>query len=282
MLSNLNELIQSIKDHNHITNQLKSSFDKLMFDDKKHIYKLGTKKLKSTTDFISQFSKDIDMFSIYTYKLKSLQKQNPKFKADIKKLLVKNKYNSEAALAKGKAAHLYSEQYPYLFYPTNDKEQGIYDWFSNLDSKYVVVANELKVYHHKSYKAGTIDLLLYNKETGNLVIADWKTGDNSLLISYKNSKLVKPFDSVDCPLTKYSLQLSDYKLMIELGTDFKVEEMLLIHLTTNSIDYVDKYKKQEDYKLQTNLVSSNLILDTNYYKSYKAIDFTEQLKTYYK
>ena len=68
------------------------------------------------------------------------------------------------------------------------------------------------MYDVKSKKAGTIDLILLNKETGKLIIVDWKTNFANLIQCYGNKKLKAPFKHVhDSKLNKYKLQLSTYK-----------------------------------------------------------------------
>ncbi|GIU70155.1 MAG: hypothetical protein KatS3mg002_1391 [Candidatus Woesearchaeota archaeon] len=120
------------------------------------------------------------------------------------------------------------QKYPNFPKPEIDEEYAIVDFIKNLPLRYEILIQEFPLYN--SEYAGTPDMILLNKFTENIVILDWKTGNN-LLKNYKNTKLKSPFQNyVDCPLHRYSIQLSLYKMLIEQKTPLKVEECWLIHL----------------------------------------------------
>jgi ATP-dependent exoDNAse (exonuclease V) beta subunit len=79
--------------------------------------------------------------------------------------------------------------------------------------------------------AGTIDALIYHKETRMFHLLDWKTGKFS---SYNNfGKLRQPFADLDAgEMQKYSLQLGLYRLILERNADLPapVGDSYLVHL----------------------------------------------------
>lgn len=89
-----------------------------------------------------------------------------------------------------------------------------------LDQEKIVFSPELRL-------AGTIDVILKNRKTGNLIVADWKTNKK---IDYNGfDKGLGPFKHLDnCNFIHYSLQLSAYRhLLLKEGY---VEKDQTIHL----------------------------------------------------
>jgi CDP-glycerol glycerophosphotransferase (TagB/SpsB family) len=72
----------------------------------------------------------------------------------------------------GSRIHHFAEAFPYFETPICNKEQGIVDFFNNLDEKYIVLHSEFRMYDEEYSKAGTCDAILLNTETDKLVIID--------------------------------------------------------------------------------------------------------------
>lgn len=104
--------------------------------------------------------------------------------------------------------------------------------FSKLAGRYVPIRTELPVYDKKHLICGTMDILLYDKETGKLVIGDWKTNSH-LDFEPKpyNGVMYSPFDNFyDINYHHYCIQLSMYKAILELNTPLKVGAMWICHI----------------------------------------------------
>jgi len=99
-----------------------------------------------------------------------------------------------------------------------------------------IAALELRMYHEEFSYAGTADIILRNTETGNYVIADYKT-NKDLFKNYKGKTMKMPFEQMlDCPMSKYEIQLSYYQMMLE-AQGVTVEDRWIIH-----VDLEDTYK----------------------------------------
>ena len=107
----------------------------------------------------------------------------------------------------------------------------------------------------KKYKyAGTADLLLLEKATGNVLLADYKT-NKDLFKSY--DLLHSPFEYLESsPYNKYQLQLSYYQIMLE-EIDIKISDRLLVYLKIdgtyrvfNTVDFTEQLKSYLDKKLK--------------------------------
>ena len=108
------------------------------------------------------------------------------------------------------------------------------------------------MYHKELMYAGTLDILCYNKNTGEYIILDYKT-NKDLFKNFKEKKLLKPFDNLlDNPFNKYQLQLSFYQILIEQIDFIKISSRKIIWIKPNG-----------NYQL------------------YDTEDYTEQLKQYY-
>ena len=85
----------------------------------------------------------------------------------------KEKANNSAKF--GTETHKFAEYYGNgkKIEPINDSELGVVEFFND-HPNYIVVAQELVVYHKYYRYAGTMDLILYDKEKKIFILADWK------------------------------------------------------------------------------------------------------------
>ncbi len=98
----------------------------------------------------------------------------------------------------------------------------------------------------------TTDLILFDKDTQTVIVADYKTNSEDLFKNYKGKTMMTPFtDMFDSPYNHYQVQLSLYQMMFE-QTGYTVSDRWLIHL-------------QEDGN----------------YKLFRTYNFTNRLKGYY-
>jgi hypothetical protein len=292
----LSELSTKIKTYSVIKRTLEQAFKGLVLNEKYHSYTFDGRPLNSTSKYIAQF--DETPFNAHNISYGVTRGQNTnvfKHKTALRELtkdfllkketiLVRYKLMADEAIAMGNRIHMYSEMYPFFIKPHCDQEDAVLDWFKRYlgpNSKYVYVTSELRIFDTEFMKAGTVDLILYNTKTEKLVIVDWKSNHKSLLMSYKNQMLSEPFqDLIAAPYNKYSLQLSDYKNIIEKNTEFEVEDMFIIHLFPEALNYMSKYKNKAAYvqiKKDGFIVKSK----TRKYTMFRALDLTEKLKKTY-
>tara|TARA_R110000851_G_scaffold81788_2_gene179455 strand:- start:121 stop:1047 length:927 start_codon:yes stop_codon:yes gene_type:complete len=290
----LTAISKRIKEHSIIKRTLMSSFKGLVLNEKDHVYTINGNKLTSTSKYISQFeatsfNPHIISHGVTRGQNKKVYEQRPylselssEFLLNKNQVLVRYKLMADQAIAMGNRVHYFSEMYPFFIKAHCDQEDAVFQWFKKYlgpDSKYVYIGSELRIFDPNTQKGGTIDLLLYNTKTKKLVICDWKTNHKSLLMGYKGQKLTGPFSHlINCPYTKYSLQLSDYKNMIEMNTDFEVEDMFIIHLYPVALDYMSKYKNKSSYTFFKDYL---LKAKTPKYTLLKALDLTQGLKDSY-
>lgn len=78
--------------------------------------------------------------------------------------------------------------------------------------------------------AGTVDSMLFSPKTGKYHIWDWKTGNFDLHNRFDN--LLGPFSKFDASkLHIYSLQVSLYRLIVELNTDLELGDSYIAHIS---------------------------------------------------
>ncbi len=111
--------------------------------------------------------------------------------------------------------------------------------YLNENRHLVPIAIEFRVVDLDLGLAGTFDRLYWNKQTGQFEIHDFKTDKKIEKKSkYGNFKI---FDMPVCEDTKYCLQTSFYKFIIQKHTSLKLGTSRVIHfnLKEEKIDYYD-------------------------------------------
>lgn len=245
-------------------------FSGIMFNQEDHEYVLDGIVLTSVTKNIENYHSHFDTYYAAEGKYKSELKKNPN--TTITAAYYRERWDliKNEASARGSRVHLYAETYPYLEEPRDSKEEAVVEGFDYLINKlgYQVVFMEFVVFDEDYKMAGTIDLLLYNPATGNLVIADWKTNDAHLFEYYKGKKMKGVFKEYsDTKYNHYSTQLSNYQYMIEKRTGLKVEDKLILWLNDNP------KKKNGDYEYQR----VNSEYKTNKLRVYKTRDLADKI-----
>ena len=97
---------------------------------------------------------------------------------------------------------------------------------------------ELRVFTLDHALAGTMDLLVHNKEKDHYTILDWKTNKALRKKAFNNAtgNTMQTGDLPDCNFMHYSLQLSLYRYILEEKYNLKINNQALIHLTPYSAD----------------------------------------------
>lgn len=186
-------------------------FDKLEFDEGKHLYTVNGNKINSSVSkIIKNFVKPFDSIGIS----KGVAEKRGVSQAQV---LREWKQAGKEACDKGTRVHLFGELYPFdrTLKPSDKYEEAIVKFWNDLPPFIVPVVMELRMYHKDYMFAGTGDILLYNKNTGKYIIGDYKT-NKDLFKNFKGQKMLGVFDDLlDMPLNHYQLQLSFYQILFE-------------------------------------------------------------------
>lgn len=264
--------------------ELTNYFPNLIFNEEKHSYTVNGKSLTSVTTYLKRFYKQFPSYHMATV-MEDKNKDKEAIgglKRDRFYFLRRWKMQSDEASTAGTRVHEYA-QYNYPHFadkPVCSQETAVKNFFTSLDSKYIVLAQELRVYDLDYLIAGTIDCILFNTETGNLVIVDWKTNTRNVLQVYNGEKLSEPFSTLlASSLNKYAIQLSLYKLILEKTIEsVKVEDLWIVHLSDEDWTQLDYSKRDQQHKYVIDNVTPNLI--ENGYRVYYLQDHSSALKQY--
>ena len=91
---------------------------------------------------------------------------------------------------------------------------------------------EVIIYSEELGISGTIDLLLFDKNSNNYIIMDWKTSKKIDTKSYRNKRGILPASSniADTKFNHYALQLSLYRYLLEEYYNIEITQHLILHL----------------------------------------------------
>lgn len=148
----------------------------------------------------------------------------------------------------GTETHEFLERYSGLESPTTAQQKAGIQFLKDTLVEHEIVAKEIRMYSRKYNYAGTADLLLRHRTTGNLILADYKTNKDI----FKTFGLLKnPFQYLEShPYNKYQLQLSYYQIMLE-EINCCISDRLLVYLkadgTYKTFNTVDFTTHLEDY-----------------------------------
>jgi hypothetical protein len=228
---------------------LLDAFSDIKFFEKDHHYEInGVRAKKSVSQLIKKYEKPFEKEKIASH----IARRDGK---PVEVILDEWKYNGDYSCHKGSEFHLMVENFYERRTIPIDKQAAVelinksggnnnlenyytemalliknfrnfYDWWKQdhilLKSEFVIGDKEKKV-------CGTIDNLSFNKKTGKLVLFDYKTNKEIKTKGYKDEMLLKPFDHIpNCELSKYSIQLLLYKLIIERNSPFEVGECNIV------------------------------------------------------
>ena len=212
--------------------QLKYSKDKkVVFHEDTHSYFLGDKKLKSVTQYISDFKAPFDKERIS----KSYAKKHGMVQSDVLKMWAKK---GKDACDMGTYVHAIFEDY-ILGNPLNTKEEypkckTALKFIDNyFESKNLIpVETELIVYNDNY--AGQIDCIAKNKR-GEYFILDWKTNTEIKQSNHWQSMrgIYNVYD--DCAYNHYSIQLNAYKGMCK---EYDIKGCYIVHLQDEKYDVI--------------------------------------------
>lgn len=211
----------------------------ISFDEENHVYTIKNIKIKpiSVTTLIHKYFPVFNADNVINKIKKGCNPVNSKYTNlsddDIKKLW---KDNADEASHRGTIMHKNIENFLTKNTTTHPitKEFNMFINFWELLKKTYIDFNFYKsewvIYDDDALIAGSIDCVLKNSKTGELIIIDWK---RSKEIKYNNiyQQGYKPFENFpDCNFSHYSLQLNFYRHILETKYKEKVAIMILVIL----------------------------------------------------
>lgn len=219
------------------------------FNEADHIYTVDGVMYTSATTVLSEYMNkfNADLIAYYVARRDGRSKQDVLDEWEVKKV---------EACDFGNAVHLYAERRCMglsLPEPTIEREEIAFAlvgaFIDDLLEEYEVMEAEKIVFSIPEQISGTVDLLARHKRTGLLHLFDWKT---SKKIEAKN-KHSKPCHApighlLDSNYTKYSLQLSLYKRLLEVEGYVKepINKLSIVHITPEGCENICAGDKSYD------------------------------------
>lgn len=202
---------------------IEKAFPKVKLEEQTHTYYVNGRVYKSVSSRIDEVTPEFPADAVAATMARNGEKTKEEILAEWKDI-------NEKAIHLGNQAHEFGENYKKGNKPSTTRDLGIVHWWEQLDERYEVFSLEHPIYNEKGELAGTPDIILEDKETSTLVIADYKT--NKDLFKVKGRKnLDYPFDGFEnTNFNKYTIQLNYYQWMLEQA-GYKVSNRILIWLT---------------------------------------------------
>lgn len=210
-----------------VQSKIQNAFLDLEFEEGRHLYKVKNKLLTSTTAMIKQHTPEFNEKEVAGNVARKLQVKT-------NEVLLEWKNKREKAASQGTKVHLFAENYivDNELVPTCGQEEAVKKFIHEniLSGKYTVLTTELKMYSEKYGYAGTSDLLLWDNELEEIVIADYKTNYD---LDKQYGYLLEPFSyTPNTPYCKYQIQLSYYQILLE-EIDLYAKQRVIIWLKTD-------------------------------------------------
>lgn len=217
----------------------------IVFDESTHSYIdfSNGRRYISVTTFIDQFFPKFDTAGVAA---KVAEKRGVK----PEKLI--DEWRAEAARGRREGTHVHNYAEALITgcddwrAPENVREARLYRQVAravvSLLKMFEFVAAEQIVFSPELGIAGMVDLIMADRQTGEIIILDWKQNKAIDRDSAWNEKALPPIEHLDnCDLSKYSLQLGLYYRIIrdemyyvESGCHTGFYRAALIHLTEDS------------------------------------------------
>lgn len=203
-----------------IQERLNTVFSDLIFDSQRHLYFVEGVRYPSVSSKVEGHAEEFDEQKWLAYC--SIRDKIPE-----EKLKFQWRSTNADACELGHRTHDFCEHYTGVETPRTPQEKAGIKFFAEIIKDYYIIAREIRMYTRQYKYAGTADLLLMHRETGKIVLADYKT-NKDLFKTF--GMLLEPFAYLECcPYNKYQLQLSYYQIMLE-DAGIQVDERLLVYL----------------------------------------------------
>ena len=217
---------------------MKTDFSQIEFNEDKHRYLFNGRELTPVTTVIKQFQKPFDRDTI-------AQRVANRENRPVAEVIAEWEAKGERGRVLGTLVHEHIEKVlrgesdgqlsldPFLSFNTKASEIVAFDrLWSDLSPTVSYCKDHIEwvIGDISLGVAGTVDSMLFSPKTGKYHIWDWKTGNFDLHNKWEN--LLGPFAHLDASkLHIYSLQLSLYRLIIELNTELELGDSYLVHLS---------------------------------------------------
>lgn len=155
--------------------------------------------------------------------------------------------------------------------PRNEKEELYFEYIqqavSDLYTMFDLVETEKIIFSPEHELAGTVDIIMKNKKTGDIAILDWKTNKEIKFYDKYNSTGLKYLSHLDnCNFIHYSLQLNMYKKMLMLNNYFPGAsyQLAIIHISETGpklykIDDMDTELNQIFHERRSSIVMGDIL-----------------------
>lgn len=218
---------------------ISTTFKDIQFTPQYHTYRLKGRRLTAVTKFTAQFIPEFD--HDYWSAKKAEERGIPQAE-----ILAEWAAKGKASREKGTVIHEHiaailndteapPQPDPFLALNESDlpPECDTFNllWQSQLSLLARVWQTEWVIGDEALGLAGTVDTVLAYPETSLYHIFDWKSNERFTTHNAWGKKLLPPFDDLDdCDLTKYSLQVSTYKLILRRNTGLTLGDSYIVHL----------------------------------------------------
>ena len=256
-----------------IKNELKK-FNDFEFFENGHYYEYKGQRVGiSVTTLIGQYENEFDAETV-------AERVATRDGKTTQEILKEWKYKNEFSKVKGSTCHEYAQhlwnnkKWLWTGWGNDEYESEIFshtcdyifeqsrNFYEDYKNKLEHLADEFIIGSEEYDIASAIDHLFINKQTGGLVLVDYKTNSDI----YKGEKYAKnmkvPLSHLkDTTLNHYYLQLSIYKYLLEKYTDLKVDEFFIVWFSENIENYeiIDvPYLKDEVIKILENRRIKNM------------------------
>ena len=220
----------------------------IIFDDSDHSYMAGSWQLISVTQFIKQFTPEFDAVAVAA---KCAGKgKYAGLAAD--EILYKWQVEGDRGRREGHNLHRFCEcilgGYP-VPTPTNTRESKLFGTavkaIEALQCQFIFMAAEIIIFSTSMGIAGTVDLLMYDPKTNEILILDWK--QNKVITPWNTwDNMLDPIDHLHaCDTIKYGLQLSIYERILKEYYPGRNFRKAFIHITPNGFY---PYAVRRDYQ----------------------------------
>ncbi|MFW6219886.1 MAG: hypothetical protein ACOC33_03520 [bacterium] len=233
----------------HVSRELFTNFNEVIYYDEPHKYYLGNKELISVTTLIHKYVNEFD--SHYWSDYKADQLNIPQ-----EKVLEAWEFINKKGTMKGSIIHDYAEnrllnkvfEYPkekilneFGFDPIWEEylitKKHVDKFIEDIRGKLIPIKTELILYDKEALIGGMCDILFYNVKHDEFQIWDHKT--NKDLSFDNNGKYLDGELSVlgESDIEIYSLQLETYKQIIERNTSIKLGKSYIVWYSHNNENY---------------------------------------------
>jgi len=129
--------------------------------------------------------------------------------------------------------------------PSNDSYEHIrhgIEFLNSIQESHEIIGSEIVVFNSEFNIAGTIDLIIKEKETGKILTIDWKTGQKDIEKNDVWDYCKSPLNEIpNNKFYKYSMQLCMYNMILKETYGIDIWDSYILHLRDDGENY-DKHE----------------------------------------